>query len=185
MALVYLSLGGNMGDREANLIQAIEQIEAGRVSITRLSSVYETEPVGLREQPWFLNLVCAGETSLPPIDLLDMLQAIEMEMGRVGTVRWGPRPIDVDILLYGDLILDSRRLTVPHRLMADRAFVLVPLVELAPHAWHPRLKATARELLSRLEPASGVAYWGELTQLLTAEHTENTEIQEDSSTLPF
>jgi len=182
MVIVYLSLGGNMGNREANLTQAIEQIEAGGVSITRLSSVYETEPVGLRDQPWFLNLVCEGETSLSPIDLLDMLQAIEREMGRVRTVRWGPRPIDVDILLYGDLILDSRRLTIPHRLMADRAFVLVPLVEIAPDAVHPGLKATARELLSRIEPASGVEYWGKLTQPFTAEHTE---IQEDSSPPSF
>ena len=163
MATVYLSLGGNMGDRAANLTQAIEQIEAGGVSITRLSSVYETEPVGLRDQPCFLNLVCEGETSLSPIDLLDMLQAIETEMGRVRTVRWGPRPIDVDILLYGDLILDSRRLTIPHRRMAERTFVLVPLVEIAPEAWHPGLKATSRELLSRIEPASGVKYWGALT----------------------
>ena len=178
MPVVYLSLGGNMGNRAANLAQAIEQIEAGGVSITRLSSVYETEPVGLRDQPWFLNLVCTGETSLSPIDLLDMLQAIETEMGRVITVRWGPRPIDVDILLYGDLILDSRRLTIPHRRMAERTFVLVPLAEIAADAWHPGLKATARELLSRIEPVSGVKCWGELTPPLTAEHTE---IQEKSS----
>ncbi len=162
MIELYLSLGTNMGDREANLAQAIEQIEAGRVSITRLSSVYETEPVGLRDQPTFLNLVCVGETSLSPTELLDLLQAIEKRMGRVRTLRWGARPIDVDILLYGDLVLDSRHLTIPHSHMTERAFVLVPLVEIAPEAWHPGLEATARELLSRLEPVGGVHYWGVL-----------------------
>jgi len=161
---VYLSLGGNIGDRAANLAQAVEQIEAGGVTVSRLSSVYETEPVGLREQPWFLNLVCAGETGLSPTDLLDMLQKVEARMGRVRTVRWGPRPIDLDILLYGDTILDAPRLTIPHPRMAERAFVLVPLVEIAPEAWHPVLEASARELLERLEPVSGVEYWGELKE---------------------
>lgn len=164
MAEAYLGLGSNLGDREANLARAIELIETGGVSITRLSSLYETEPVGVQEQPWFLNLVLAGQTSLTPLGLLDTLQAIERRMGRVRTVRWGPRVIDIDILLYGQVILESARLTIPHPQMADRAFVLVPLVEIAPEAWHPGLEMTAQELLDRLSPGSAVHYWGRLKE---------------------
>jgi 2-amino-4-hydroxy-6-hydroxymethyldihydropteridine diphosphokinase len=164
MTEVYLSLGSNVGDREANLAQAVRSIETGGVYDTRLSSLYETEPVGLRDQPWFLNAVCAGQTSLPPLCLLHLLQNIESKMGRVRTVRWGPRCIDVDILLYGDLILDSPRLTIPHPRMAERAFVLVPLVEIAPAAWHPGLESTARDLLNRLPSAAEVHYWGRLKE---------------------
>lgn len=152
---VYLALGANLGDREQNLRVALERI-AAFVEITRVSSIYETEPWGVREQPWFLNLVCAGSTPLSPVDLLRRAKKIENEMGRAEGIRFGPRPIDIDILLYDRLIELSPALTIPHPRLHERAFVLVPLAEIAPDLIHPRLRVSMRELLNRLDAAEGV-----------------------------
>ncbi len=150
MATVYLALGANLGDREKNLHEALERI-SGFVHIFRVSSIYETEPVGVHEQPWFLNLVCAGTSDLSPVDLLRRVKRIEIEMGRTEGIRFGPRPIDIDILFYDRLIQLSPALTIPHPRLHERAFVLTPLAEIAPDLIHPRLRLPVRQLLWRLE----------------------------------
>lgn len=147
---VYLALGANLGDREKNLRDALRQI-APFVEIERVSSIYETEPWGVHDQPWFLNLVCAGTTALSPVDLLRRAKKIENEMGRAEGIRFGPRPIDIDILFYDRVIELSPALTIPHPRLHERAFVLVPLAEIAPTFVHPRLRITIRALLERLE----------------------------------
>ncbi len=148
---VYLSLGSNLGDRSANLRAAIERLgEAG--AIRAVSGFYETEPVELRDQPWFLNCVVALETSDSPEALLQRALAIEQEMGRVRMKEKGPRSIDIDILLFGDRVVEERErgLKIPHPAMQQRRFVLEPLAEIAPEALHPQLRKTARELLADL-----------------------------------
>ncbi len=160
---VYLALGANLGDREKNLKDALGRINSF-VEITRASSIYETEPWGVRDQPRFLNLVCSGETSLSPVDLLRRIKKIEIEMGRAEGIRFGPRPIDVDILFYNHLIDLSPALTIPHPRLHERAFVLVPLAEIAPDLVHPRFRVTTRELLARLESTNGVQWYGQLDE---------------------
>jgi 2-amino-4-hydroxy-6-hydroxymethyldihydropteridine diphosphokinase len=155
MATVYLALGSNLGDREKNLREARERM-AAFVNITRVSSIYETEPVGVKEQPWFLNQVLAGTTLLSPVDLLRRVKKIETEMGRTEGIRFGPRPIDIDILFYDRLIELSPILTIPHPRLHERAFVLTPLAEIAPDLIHPRLRAPIRTLLERLESTEDV-----------------------------
>lgn len=150
MAVTYLALGSNLGDREKNLHQALDRI-AEFVDITRLSSIYETEPWGVRDQPWFLNMVCAGMTNLAPVDLLRRAKRIENEMGRTEGIRFGPRPIDIDILFYDRVIVLSPALTIPHPRLQERAFVLIPLAEIAPSLVHPRLRVTIRELAHHLK----------------------------------
>jgi 2-amino-4-hydroxy-6-hydroxymethyldihydropteridine diphosphokinase len=130
MARIYLSLGSNMGDREANLEEAVRLLRE-QVRVSKVSSLYETEPWGFRDQDRFLNIALEGETDLPPLDLLDFTQGIEQAMKRVKTRVYGPRIIDVDILLYGDVAMDEDRLTIPHPKMKERAFVLIPLKEIA------------------------------------------------------
>jgi len=147
--IAYLSLGSNVGNRAQHLRDAIARLEAtGRV--VALSSFYETEPVEFTEQPWFLNCVVALETSLAPPPLMTALLGIEREMGRHRTQKKGPRTIDIDILLYGDRIVDSPEVTIPHPALHERRFVLEPLAEIAPGARHPVLKKTVRELLAEL-----------------------------------
>ncbi len=151
---VYLSLGSNLGDRYANLRAAIERLgEAG--AIGAVSSFYETEPVEFRDQPWFLNCVVALETSDSPEALLQRALAIEQEMGRLRMKDKGPRSIDIDILLFGDRVVEERGLKIPHPAMQQRRFVLEPLAGIAPEALHPQLRKTARELLADL-PAGQV-----------------------------
>lgn len=143
----FLSLGSNLGDRRANLDEALVRLEAsGLVRVVRRSSLYETAPIGKTDQPWFLNLVVEVDTDLPPEDLLDLTQAIERSLGRTRDGRWGPRTLDIDILLYGDMTLQTDRLILPHPEMTHRRFVLEPLVEIARNLILPDGRA-ARELL--------------------------------------
>ena len=147
--LAYLSLGSNLGDRRDNLERAIIRLEE-HGDVVLKSSFYETEPVEVTEQPWFLNCVVALATEEAPDVLLEGMLKVERELGRVRDPRQkkGPRTIDIDILLFGDLVIHSQSLTIPHPEMQQRRFVLEPLVEIAPCAFHPLLKATAQELLS-------------------------------------
>jgi 2-amino-4-hydroxy-6-hydroxymethyldihydropteridine diphosphokinase len=152
---VYLSLGSNVGDREAHLRDAVVRLgTAGRV--IAVSSFYETEPVEFAQQPWFLNCVVALETSQTPRQLMTSLLRIEQEMGRTRVRKKGPRTIDIDSLLLDDEQIVSEELTIPHPAMQQRRFVLEPLAELAPEAVHPVLKKTVRELLDALPPGQAV-----------------------------
>ena len=135
---VYLGLGSNLGDRDALLRAALDALSSV-VAIDRVSSVYDTAPMLLSEQPRFHNVACAGRTALAPHDLLRKAKAIEAGLGRTPGMRYGPRPIDIDILLYDRLILETPDLVVPHPGMAERAFVLFPLCEIAPELVHPVL----------------------------------------------
>jgi 2-amino-4-hydroxy-6-hydroxymethyldihydropteridine diphosphokinase len=140
---VYLGLGSNIGDREGHLRAAIERLEGVR----RVSPIYETEPVDYAEQGWFLNLVVEAETNVFPMQLLARTARIERELGRVRRIAKGPRTIDIDILLYGNRVVESERLVIPHARMAERRFVLAPLADLSPELRHPVLGKTIRELL--------------------------------------
>jgi len=144
---VYLSLGSNLGDREKNLRSAIATLADGKVRVTRVSSFYETEPVDLLEQPWFLNCVVQGETDVSPLDLLRALRGIEARLGSNKLVPKGPRLIDLDILLYVDQVIDTQELQVPHPRMLLRKFVLVPLDEIAPNLKHPYWSGAVAQLL--------------------------------------
>jgi len=153
---VYLSLGSNVGARAKNLQNAIAALADAGVEVSRVSSIYETEPVDLREQPWFLNCVVEAQTNLPPLELLQALRAIEARMGSKKLVAKGPRLIDMDILLYGNETIDTPELQVPHPRMHLRRFVLAPLAEIAPRARHPVLGLTAAEMLARAADKSQV-----------------------------
>ena len=145
----YLSLGSNVGDRVQNLREAVAKIrEIG--DVVAVSSLYETEPVEFTEQSWFLNCAVALTTGLAPEELMAGLLEIEREMGRERTVKKGPRTIDIDIVLFGDRIIETSELTVPHPAMHHRRFVLEPLVEIAAEARHPLLRKNVRELLLKL-----------------------------------
>jgi 2-amino-4-hydroxy-6-hydroxymethyldihydropteridine diphosphokinase len=144
----YLSLGSNLGDREANLRAAIAELEAaGSLAV---SSMYETQPVDVLNQPWFLNCVAALETEMQPRELLNLALRIESDMGRIRTRDKDARNIDIDLLLFDDLVLDEPGLMIPHPAMHQRRFVLEPLVEIAPEARHPEIGKTAREMLAEL-----------------------------------
>lgn len=130
MAKVYLSLGTNMGDRLKNLTAALDLLE-DKIDIGKVSSVYETEPWGFEDQDRFLNIAASGDTDLSPLELLSFTQGVEASMKRVKTIRYGPRLIDVDILLYEGVEMETERLTIPHPRIRERAFVLVPLREIA------------------------------------------------------
>src|SRR6266853_805906 len=144
---VYLSLGSNIGDRAKNLRAAIDELPHAGVAVTRVSSFYETEPVDLREQPWFLNCAVKVETHFDAIMLLRALREIEAKMGSRKLMAKGPRLIDMDILLYGTETINTKELQVPHPRMHLRRFVLVPLAEIAPEVVDPELKKTVKQLL--------------------------------------
>ncbi len=149
MPIVYVALGTNLGNREANLREAEKRLSA-QVTVTGRSRIYETEPWGVLAQPRFLNQVLEGETTLEPRALLRFVKTIEREMGRTPSVRYGPRLIDLDILLYDDQAVRFPELTIPHANLHERRFVLVPLADLAPDLVHPVFGSTIKELLSSL-----------------------------------
>jgi 2-amino-4-hydroxy-6-hydroxymethyldihydropteridine diphosphokinase len=153
--LVYLSLGSNIGDRAANLRAAIDHL-ASLGKVLAASSFYETEPVEVTAQPWFLNCVVALETEKMPRQLIAAILDLEREMGRQRLQKKGPRTIDIDILLFGKSVIDLPGLTVPHPAMHERRFVLEPLAEIAPEAVHPVLKRTIRQLRDALPPGQAV-----------------------------
>jgi 2-amino-4-hydroxy-6-hydroxymethyldihydropteridine diphosphokinase len=146
----YIGLGANLGDREAGINRAlVELVRSGACGLEKVSSLYETEPVGIREQPDFLNAVAEIETELAPVELLAVLREVERKIGRKETVKWGPRLIDLDILLYGDTSHAEDNLKIPHPEMHKRAFVLTPLAEIAPQAQHPISGLTALQMSER------------------------------------
>jgi 2-amino-4-hydroxy-6-hydroxymethyldihydropteridine diphosphokinase len=153
--LAYLSVGSNVGDRESHLRNAIARLEPCG-TIVAASSFYETEPVEFAKQAWFLNCAIAMETEQTPTQLMAAAFNIEREMGRHRTEQKGPRTIDIDILLFGETVLNSPGLTIPHPAMHRRRFVLEPLAEIAPEARHPVLQKTIRELRDALPPGQEV-----------------------------
>ena len=155
---VYLGLGSNMGKRQDNLDEALSLL-SHRLRMEKVSSVYDTEPVGDMDQPRFLNLVCQVYTRLAPMELLALAKGIELKLGRAPGKSNAPRPIDIDILLYGDQIVETPELVIPHPRMAERAFVLIPLAEIAPNLVHPPGGKTTKELLQRVTETQGVLKW--------------------------
>jgi 2-amino-4-hydroxy-6-hydroxymethyldihydropteridine diphosphokinase len=153
---IYIGLGSNLGNRLENIRKAIELMKEQGIEIVKESSIYETEPMGYKEQGWFLNSVVKGKTELSPRRVWKRLEKIEKLMGREREIKWGPRIIDLDILFYGDKILNGKELQIPHSELHKRRFVLVPLEEIAPELVHPVLNKSIRELLGELKDNSEV-----------------------------
>ena len=155
--VVYLGLGSNMGNRQDNLDEALGFLSQ-RLRVEKISSVYDTEPVGNINQPRFLNLVCQVHTRLAPTELLTLAKGIESKLGRGGKSN-APRPIDIDILFYGDQVIETPELVIPHPRLTERAFVLLPLAEIAPDFRHPVSGKTIKGLLQGVTETQGVFKW--------------------------
>jgi len=150
VAIAYIGIGSNLGNRQKNCLRAIELLEKRGIIVKKKSSMYETEPWGVKDQPQFINMALEVETELEPHELLRTLKDVEREVGRGVTFKWGPRIIDLDILLFNDLFLREDNLQIPHPLMHERDFVLKPLCEIAPERIHPLLKVSICDLLQEL-----------------------------------
>lgn len=156
MKRVYLSLGSNLGDRSGNIERALDALVATGLEVRRVSSFYRTEPVEFRQQPWFINCVAEVETELLPLQLLKAVQKVERDLGRRRSINKGPRKIDIDILLYENVVVRSAALNIPHERMAERRFVLVPLRELEAGLRHPVTERTVVEMLKETADTSQV-----------------------------
>ena len=154
MAIAYIGIGSNLGNRQENCLRAIELLQKKGIIVTKRSSLYETEPWGVKDQPRFINMAVEIDTSLKPKELLKILKNIEKELGREKSSKWGPRIIDLDILLFDDIILNEDNLKIPHPLMQERDFVLRPLCEIAPDIYHPLLKMRMYELMQKIHRKS-------------------------------
>jgi len=165
MATAYLGLGSNLGDRKQNLVRALELLSE-HVVVEQVSSVYKTEPVGYQKQPLFLNAVCRISTELKPGQLLRLAKKIEAKLGRTPSFSNAPRTIDIDILFYGEEVLSSKELTVPHPRLVERAFVLVPLAEIAPDLVHPGNGKAIKQLFVDLGHVAGVRQWAEAEEIM-------------------
>lgn len=150
MYTAYIGIGSNLGNRQENCQRAIGFLQSNDLRVTKQSSMYETEPWGVKEQPGFINMAVEVETGLSPQELLGLLKKIENEMGRIHTIKLGPRVIDLDILLYEDKKIDEDGLKIPHPMMHQREFVLKPLSEIAPEKTHPVLLKKIKDLQSLL-----------------------------------
>ena len=155
MVIVYLGLGSNVGDRLGNLSSAVERL-GQKMRVQLISSIYETDPVGYEDQPLFFNVVVGVETGLTPVQLLNVTKKIEADLGRTPSFRDAPRIIDIDILLYDELIMTTQDLVIPHPRMEERAFVLVPLLEIAPDVRDPRNRQVFKDYLSSVGGVDGV-----------------------------
>jgi 2-amino-4-hydroxy-6-hydroxymethyldihydropteridine diphosphokinase len=152
----YLSAGSNLGNRAENLAAAAVVLQDRNLIVLRVSSVFETEPLGYADQPWFLNIALEIDTRLGPRELLARCQEVERAFGRTASFRNAPRPLDLDILLQGDRVVSERDLQIPHPRLAERRFVLEPLAEIAPEIVHPVARRTIRELLAGCSDRSQV-----------------------------
>lgn len=163
-SICFLGIGSNMGDPEFNCREAAGRISGiSGITVLRTSSLYRTEPVGMTDQPWFVNAAAEIRSYLPPGELLQALKGIEKAMGRENAVRWGPRIIDIDILLYGQEVIDEGDLVIPHPEFHKRRFALLPLNEIAPYAIHPAFGVSVQGLLERVEDSSTVVLIGKET----------------------
>jgi len=162
-----LSLGSNLEDRLKNLARAIRGLAANHIEVIKISSVYESEPYGVRNQPWFLNMVIQIDTKLTPLQLFQRTQQVEKQVGRKKTFHWGPRIIDIDILSYYNLILRHPMLDIPHRQLHLRQFVLIPLKEIAASFVHPKFDKTIDQLINECEDNALVNWFMDGTKILT------------------